>query len=191
MAGARGKAREKAILEATYELLDEEGYHPLTIDAVAARARASKSTIYSRWPDKAALVTAALQARAPYQPDASLDSGNLEEDLRELTRLFVQLAEEESLRAFVSVILASISEPKLMDGLNSAALSRRRQDCNTLMEQAASRGEPTMDGDLLFDLLLGKMLVRYLVERRPLTEDVQEEFVKEAILPLLKGDEVN
>ncbi|MFT8638116.1 MAG: TetR/AcrR family transcriptional regulator [Pseudoclavibacter sp.] len=185
----RGQARERAILAAAYELLGEDGYDALTIDAVAAQAHASKATIYSHWPDKAALVTAALEARSRHQPDASLDSGDLREDLRELIRLFVYLAEKESLRAFVSVILASTREPALLSGLNDVALVRRKQDCHTLMEQAASRGEPTMSGDLLFELLLGKILTRYLLERSPLTEEAQIDFIDEVLLPLMRNDE--
>jgi AcrR family transcriptional regulator len=64
MAGTRGAAREEAILLATLELLGEAGYDRMTMDAVAARARASKATIYRRWPDKAGLVVAAVRRHA-------------------------------------------------------------------------------------------------------------------------------
>lgn len=188
VASARGLARENAILAATYELLGEEGYDGLTIDAVAARARASKATIYSRWRDKAALVNAALGARSEQQPDATLDSGEVEKDLRELLGLFVHLAETESLRAFVSVILASTREPSLLTGLNDVALVRRKQDCHTVMEQAAARGEPSISGDLLFELILGKILARYLLERRPLTQEVQTEFIDDVLLAVIAKD---
>ena len=59
--GGRGATRETAILQATLELLAESGYDQLTIDAVAARARCSKATIYRRWPGKAALVITAVR----------------------------------------------------------------------------------------------------------------------------------
>lgn len=190
MAGTRGQARERVILAVTYDLLGEVGYDGLTIDAVAARARASKATIYARWQDKAALVTAALEARSQHQPDAVLDSGDLRQDLRELLGLFVHLAEYESLRAFVSVLLAATREPSLLAGLQDVALVRRRQDCRTAMERAASRKEPTMSGDLLFELLLGKILTRYLVERSPLTAADQLEFIDHVLVPLTRaGDD--
>ena len=44
----------------TLELLRENGYERLTIDAVAATAKASKATVYRRWPSKAELVLAAF-----------------------------------------------------------------------------------------------------------------------------------
>ena len=44
----------------TLQLLQEHGYDRLTVDAVAAAARASKATVYRRWPSKAELVLAAF-----------------------------------------------------------------------------------------------------------------------------------
>jgi len=62
-ARSRG-GRAQAILHTTLQALGELGYDQLTIDAVAARAASSKNTIYRRWPDKSALVCAALIGRA-------------------------------------------------------------------------------------------------------------------------------
>lgn len=61
---------------ATQELLIEEGFARLTMDAVARRCGGSEATIYRRWPSKTALVAAAAAAYiAPEVPDT--------EDLRE------------------------------------------------------------------------------------------------------------
>ena len=48
------------LLAAVIGLLGESGYEAMTMDAVAARAHASKATIYRRWPGKAELVRAAV-----------------------------------------------------------------------------------------------------------------------------------
>ena len=56
--------REAELLAVTLELLQEHGYDRLTVDAVATSARASKATIYRRWPTKAELVLAAFVSRA-------------------------------------------------------------------------------------------------------------------------------
>src|ERR1700739_1459366 len=53
-------AREAQLLAITLRVLQEHGYDRLTVDAVATEARASKATVYRRWPSKAELVLAAF-----------------------------------------------------------------------------------------------------------------------------------
>src|ERR1700740_598608 len=55
-----GSPREAELLAVTLRLLQEHGYDGLTVDAVASAARASKATVYRRWPSKAELVLAAF-----------------------------------------------------------------------------------------------------------------------------------
>ena len=55
--------RDAAICDATLALLLEVGYDRMSMDAVAARAHASKATIYRRWPGKQELVLDAVRAR--------------------------------------------------------------------------------------------------------------------------------
>lgn len=57
--------REVELLDVTLQLLQENGYDRLTVDAVAATARASKATVYRRWPSKAELVLAAFTEGRP------------------------------------------------------------------------------------------------------------------------------
>ena len=56
----RDARHDQAILAATLEILQEQGYGGLTIEGVAARAGVGRPTIYRRWPSKPALVVAAL-----------------------------------------------------------------------------------------------------------------------------------
>ena len=55
-------SRDAALRDAALELLAEVGYDRLSMDAVAARAKASKMTIYRRWSSKAELVVAAISS---------------------------------------------------------------------------------------------------------------------------------
>ena len=52
--------RESEILDAALDLLARVGYDRMTMDAVAAEAKASKATLYRRWSTKSALVVDAI-----------------------------------------------------------------------------------------------------------------------------------
>ena len=56
----RDLSRDPEILEATLEVLAETGYDGMTIDMVAARAKAGKATVYRRWASKGELVIDAV-----------------------------------------------------------------------------------------------------------------------------------
>ena len=61
----RGAALEDAILDAAYTELSEVGYTAFSVEAVAARARTGKASIYRRWPTRAQLMLDALSAYLP------------------------------------------------------------------------------------------------------------------------------
>lgn len=79
---------QAALLRATQDLLIEEGFERLTVDAVAKRCGASKATIYRRWPSKLALVIAAAMDLFPV-PEVP-DTGDLREDLLACGRAYLK-----------------------------------------------------------------------------------------------------
>src|SRR4030095_12401343 len=65
----RSERAERAIIEATLDLLAEVGIAALSIEQVAARAGVGKATIYRRWPNKEALIIdAAASMKGPVPP---------------------------------------------------------------------------------------------------------------------------
>ncbi len=62
------------------DLLREVGYDALTMDAVAARTRSSKATLYRQWGGKAELVVRAMHSQKP-GGIADVDTGSLRGDL--------------------------------------------------------------------------------------------------------------
>lgn len=67
----RAQDLEERALRAAREEFGEKGWTGLSIAGVASRARVGKSSIYLRWPDKAALLADALRGvqAAPLFPD--------------------------------------------------------------------------------------------------------------------------
>ena len=78
--------RECELLAVTLELLQEHGYDRLSVDAVATTARASKATLYKRWPTKAELVLAAF-VEGTRHVAVDPDTGTLRGDLLETRRV--------------------------------------------------------------------------------------------------------
>ena len=73
--------RATEIYEAVIRLLVEHGYDRLTFDAVAAEVRASKATLYRKWPTKAALVVEAVVETICPSVLERPDTGSLRGDL--------------------------------------------------------------------------------------------------------------
>ena len=72
--------REQELLTVTLRLLQQHGYDGLTVDDVAAEGRASKATMYRRWPTKADLVLAAV-IDGISQVSVAPETGSLRGDL--------------------------------------------------------------------------------------------------------------
>lgn len=123
-----------AILTATRDLLETEGYDGLTIETIAAVAGVGKQTVYRYWGSKSAVVTDAVLDRSvslERQPFES--SGDVDADLRRMVGTFVQAMTGTNnaslIRAFVS---AAVSETSLADRLwergRAGPASRRYYD---------------------------------------------------------------
>ena len=141
----RSRESEEAILEATGKLLSSEGYLGLTVSKVAARARASKSTIYRRWPTKEHLVMAAFDRWPVMVPR---DRGDLLSDLLDLYQQYLRVHHRTPTGAIVpSLIAERVSKPEL--GVLFDSLMRRRLDpTRVVVRRAIERGELPADTDL-------------------------------------------
>src|SRR5260370_38005204 len=90
-------AREEEILRAAFDVFTEKGFHGATMLDVASRARASKATLYARYPSKAALFEA-LMAWGTRQGTDALDAIAADETLDPLTALHRLAAQLLALR---------------------------------------------------------------------------------------------
>src|ERR1700729_2492432 len=115
----RGKPRERAILSAVISLLGETGYEAMTMDAVAARAHASKTTIYRRWPGKPALARAAVDARIAGLVLSAGDTGSLRGDLLAVMRAMHGHLTPEFLAMMSGLVHAMRADTDLADSVRS------------------------------------------------------------------------
>src|SRR5262245_3758958 len=88
--GGRSEQVVRRALDAAVVELARSGYAGFRMDAVASRAGVNKTTIYRRWPSRAALITALVsRMRTPLRESPLPDTGELESDLLDaFTRRF-------------------------------------------------------------------------------------------------------
>jgi AcrR family transcriptional regulator len=172
---ARGRPRDGAlddrILEQVLVLLGSRGYAALTLDELAVRSGVAKSTILRRWPSKAAVAAAGVERLALQSVDVP-DSGTLHGDLHAL----LHGAREAFARGrgrFVSRLLWEAGHHPEITDLLDAILHTRRQTYRRVLARAIARGEldPSVDQELLIDMLIGPLWTRLLITRDPVTSE--------------------
>ncbi|MFN8074724.1 MAG: TetR/AcrR family transcriptional regulator [Kineosporiaceae bacterium] len=187
-ADTRGQAREQAICEAALELLVEVGYERLTIDAVAARARASKATIYRRWPGKAELVTEAMRCRAA-PSILPADAGSLRADLLALLSAAPLPSGKQDALILASILRAGHEAPDLRDCALQQIVEDKRAVIDAVLDRARHRGETVREdaADLVHEILPALVFFRFAVEGRPLDGAFAEHVVDDIVLPLISS----
>jgi AcrR family transcriptional regulator len=173
------------LLAVTLQLLQQNGYDGLTVDDVAATARASKATVYRHWPTKAELVLAAFIEGISQVPVAP-DTGGLRGDLLAIGQMVCAQAVDQA--GTVRAVLGEFSRnPALSDALQHQFFDKRRALIDQVLKQAVDRGEIT-PGALnheLWDLLPGYMIYRSVIQGRLPTRETVEMLVDDVILPSL------
>ena len=186
--GSHSAAREQAILTATAELVVEVGYERVTVDAIAARARASKSTMYRKWPGKAELVADALRQHAEGRASELPDTGSVRGDLLLTVRNIAQtLAGGDAGPSLLSLVEAIRADPVLRAVVRAQIDERSAHDGVLICTRAISRGEHVnVDcGPAVVDLALAHLFLHALLNGEPPSDHEQRSFVDRTLLPLL------
>ena len=163
----RGRPRHprisRAILDATLEILEEEGFAGLTIEAISTRAGVGRPALYRRWPSKEAIVEEALLGVAGELVPVP-DTGSLRGDLTLLVREFADSMDTTAGRLTVALIAEAIRDPSWHPIVRDF-LRRRRALTRVVIDRAIQRGElpPDADGDLLIDLVASPLWVHRLL----------------------------
>jgi AcrR family transcriptional regulator len=172
----RDAGRDRAILVATLQILNDKGYAGLTIESVAASAGVGRPTIYRRWRSKAALVVAALVQSARLAIPV-VDTGSLRSDLIDVQRHQIELMNSPASRRVTAGLVADLAaDPELGQIYVSQYLVPRRAAVAQVLQRGIERGELDADADLnfIYDLLLGPLFMRAVVWGQPLAPEAAE-----------------
>jgi AcrR family transcriptional regulator len=175
--------REAELLAVTLQLLQEHGYDGLTVDAVASAARASKATVYRRWPSKAELVLAAFN-EGVRQVAAPPNTGTLRGDLLQMGEVCGQQVHQHA-STIRAVLVEASRHAELNDALQHQFLEQRKALMQHILRQAVERGEiaETAIADELWDLLPGYLIFRSIIPGKSPTRDTVQALVDNFLIP--------
>jgi AcrR family transcriptional regulator len=180
--GGRSEQVVRRVLDAAIVELARSGYTRFRMDEVASRAAVNKTTIYRRWPDRAALITALVdRMRAPLRENPLPDTGHLETDLVEaFTRRFTVGRKVEG-RAWAR-LLDERYRPDV-EAIIGAVVAERRDEWRSMVTRSIERGElpPGTAAQLLLDL------VRALVDSRSYSVRLDAAWLTLAVRTVIAG----
>jgi AcrR family transcriptional regulator len=182
----RGQALDQAILKATVAEIELSGYAGLSMERVAERARASKASLYRRWPSKVELVMDAIYDLLP-DPAVTADTGSLRGDLLALLRTAAEMLAGPGGTAIRGLISEALRDPEQAAQLRRYTRGRSLAEMREVVQRAMDRGElpPGTITERQLEAGLAVMRFHFLTHGAPVPDHVIVEIVDEVVLPLL------
>lgn len=134
------------VIRAAIAELAESGYVAMRMEAVAERAAVSKTTVYRRWPTKAALVRDAVGTLGMTRP-APPDTGSLEDQLRVVLGDLVAVAATPEGMTVARVLTNELDHPEVAE-LSRELRAQFHEPWFLVLRRAVARGELPKRTDL-------------------------------------------
>ncbi len=183
----RDHTRDPEILDAALDVLAETGYDGMTIDMVAARAKAGKATLYRRWSSKAELVIEAVACmkKVDLDPATLPDTGTLRGDLIAMIKPHSIEDGEKRLQIMAGLMSMLSRAPELADAANAAIVEPRAAVNRFFMQRAVERGEISADCDIdAIALIMPSMAAyRVLILRKPVDKRFLVSLIDGVLMP--------
>ncbi|MGW7525673.1 TetR/AcrR family transcriptional regulator [Streptomyces sp. NPDC054783] len=180
--------REAELYEAVLDLLREVGYDALTMDAVAARTRSSKATLYRQWGGKAELVAKAVRHNKPGGSADGVDTGSLRGDLHALTLRSDDCEMEQNSALMRGLAMAVHGNPDLLKAFKSHLIEPELAEFRRVLQRAIDRGEVRADNpaiDYVMHMMIGGFAARSLIDEQPPTQAFLLSYIDAVVLPAL------
>ncbi|MFF8861373.1 TetR/AcrR family transcriptional regulator [Streptomyces sp. NPDC015139] len=180
--------REAELYEAVLDLLREVGYDALTMDAVAARTRSSKATLYRQWGGKAELVAKAVRHSKPGASADDIDTGSLKGDLHALTMRADDCEMEQNSALMRGLAMATHSNPDLLKAFREHLIEPEMAEFHRVLQRAIDRGEVRADNpaiDFVMHMMIGGFAARTMIDEQPPTQSFLLSYIDAVVLPAL------
>jgi AcrR family transcriptional regulator len=164
----RGRPRDRGadarILKTSLRLVERIGFRSLSIEAIADEAHVARTTIYRRWPNKAAVIMDAFLAEVgpeiafPELPSAL-------ESLRIQMKLLARAFRGRPGLLIRSLLAEAQFDPVLKKAFRGRWIMKRRAAAEAVIKAGILAGElpAATDPDVLLDALYGGLYYRLLM----------------------------
>lgn len=179
--------REQGLYEAVVELLREVGYEALTMDAVAARTRSSKATLYRQWKGKPELVATALRHLKPVSL-ADIDTGSITGDLHEFIRCQDANEAKRDQELMRGLAHAAFRNEDLFRALRELLIEPELDSFRLLVQRAVDRGELAPDNpasEFIPHMLFGCAMARPILEGVDADPEYSHRYIDAVVVPAL------
>jgi AcrR family transcriptional regulator len=180
--------RAAELYGAVLDLLREVGYDALTMDAVAARTKSSKATLYRQWGGKAELVAKAVRHSKPGGSLDGIDTGSLKGDLHALTRRSDDCQMEQNSALMRGLAMAVHSNPDLLRAFREHLVEPELADLRRVIQRAVDRGEIRPDNpaiEFVMHMMIGGFAARTMIDEQPPTQAFLISYIDAVVLPAL------
>jgi AcrR family transcriptional regulator len=183
---SRGRPRSAkahaAILAAARSILLEEGLTAVTMEAIAARAKVGKPTIYRSWPNAYAVAMSALMSADTSAPTLSRSSSAIAE-LKAQLRAVAKVFASRTGRQVTMMIASAESETELSKSFRNHFILARREEGREILRRAISRNEvrENIDMEVALDMIYGPVFYRLLIGHGGLDESFADGVVDQAV----------
>jgi len=181
----RDHTRDPEILMAALEVLAETGYDGMTIDMVAARARAGKATLYRRWSSKGEMLIDAVACMKQGDPTELPDTGSLRGDLIAMIKQPSIEDGRKKLQIMAGIMSMVSQAPELAAAAHAAILAPRTAANRALLARAVARGEISAQCDVENLAMVSQSMSTYrvLILRQAVDRDFLVSIIDGVILP--------
>lgn len=172
---------KKEILDATIEMLEENSYSSLTIEAIASQAGVGKSTIYRWWDNKAYLVLDAflMTVESEFNFDRTQSiMDNFKRQLEALTRVL-------NSKIGKSTLTIVTENDEIAKDFYTLFLFTKRNEAKQVLQAAIDKGEvkSAINMDIVLDLFYGPIYFQILIYKKIPDED----YVNDLLIHVMKG----
>jgi AcrR family transcriptional regulator len=162
----RSAEADTAIIDATLELIVEEGIGRLSVESIAARAGVGKATIYRRWAGKDEVVEFALRSLNDALPEIPDGESVRERLVTMVEAIRVKSLETCSGRLMPRMLSYATQHPELFQTYYSSVILPRRERYRMVLQDGVDSGElrADLDVDLVATLVAAPMLYLHLMQ---------------------------